>query len=258
MDYVILRTGGKQYKVKPGDVLDVEKLPVEEGSTVELTDVMAVSRGGEMIVGTPLVPDASIVAQVRSQDRDDKILVFKYKRKTRYRRKKGHRQPYTRLVISSIMLNGEEIAVAPAPEAWVPVEDEASAEEIVDALSDLAEDEDEASAEEIVDALSDLAEDEDEASAEEIVDALSDLAEATAGQVVEEMEEGSVGEGTVEAVADAEELPTAEGGEIDRSEDVAADEVRGQVEEEITGEAGDQAPPPKRAPTRRRRLPTQE
>ena len=239
MDYVILRTGGKQYKVKPGDVLDVEKLPVEEGSTVELTDVMAVSRGGEMIVGTPLVPDASIVAQVRSQDRDDKILVFKYKRKTRYRRKKGHRQPYTRLVISSIMLNGEEIAVAPAPEAWVPVEDEASAEEIVDALSDLAEDE-------------------DEASAEEIVDALSDLAEATAGQVVEEMEEGSVGEGTVEAVADAEELPTAEGGEIDRSEDVAADEVRGQVEEEIKGEAGDQAPPPKRAPTRRRRLPTQE
>ena len=220
MDYVILRTGGKQYKVKPGDVLDVEKLPVEEGSTVELTDVMAVSRGGEMIVGTPLVPDASIVAQVRSQDRDDKILVFKYKRKTRYRRKKGHRQPYTRLVISSIMLNGEEIAVAPAPEAWVPVEDEASAEEIVDALSDLAE--------------------------------------ATAGQVVEEMEEGSVGEGTVEAVADAEELPTAEGGEIDRSEDVAADEVRGQVEEEIKGEAGDQAPPPKRAPTRRRRLPTQE
>lgn len=220
VDYVILRTGGKQYKVKPGDVLDVEKLPVEEGSTVELTDVMAVSRGGEMIVGTPLVPDASIVAQVRSQDRDDKILVFKYKRKTRYRRKKGHRQPYTRLVISSIMLNGEEIAVAPAPEAWVPVEDEASAEEIVDALSDLAE--------------------------------------ATAGQVVEEMEEGSVGEGTVEAVADAEELPTAEGGEIDRSEDVAADEVRGQVEEEIKGEAGDQAPPPKRAPTRRRRLPTQE
>ena len=100
---------------------------------MELTDVMAVSRGGEMIVGTPLVPDASIVAQVRSQDRDDKILVFKYKRKTRYRRKKGHRQPYTRLVISSIMLNGEEIAVAPAPEAWVPVEDEASAEEIVDA-----------------------------------------------------------------------------------------------------------------------------
>lgn len=220
VDYVILRTGGKQYKVKPGDVLDVEKLPVEEGSTVELTDVMAVSRGGEMIVGTPLVPDASIVAQVRSQDRDDKILVFKYKRKTRYRRKKGHRQPYTRLVISSIMLNGEEIAVAPAPEAWVPVEDEASAEEIVDALSDLAE--------------------------------------ATAGQVVEEMEEGSVGEGTVEAVADAEELPTAEGGEIDRSEDVAADEVRGQVEEEIKEEAGDQAPPPKRAPTRRRRLPTQE
>ena len=76
MDYAIIKTGSKQYKVKPGDVVDVEKLPAEEGSSVELTDVLAISRDGELIVGNPLVPESSVVAQVRSQARDKKIIVF--------------------------------------------------------------------------------------------------------------------------------------------------------------------------------------
>jgi large subunit ribosomal protein L21 len=111
MDYAVLRTGGRQYRIKPGDLIDVDKLPAEEGSYVQFSDVLAVSKGGELTVGNPLVGDASVLAQVRSQYLDRKILVFKYKRKTRYRRKKGHRQPYTRLYITSINLAGEEIGV---------------------------------------------------------------------------------------------------------------------------------------------------
>ena len=123
MDYAIVKTGGKQYRVKPGDVIDVEKLPAEEGSSLALTDVLALSRDGEMMLGGPLVPDASVIAQVRAQDRDKKIIVFKYKRKVRYRRKKGHRQPFTRLAITAIMLGDEEIGVI-EPDLKVAVQDE--------------------------------------------------------------------------------------------------------------------------------------
>jgi large subunit ribosomal protein L21 len=124
MDYAIVKTGSKQYRVKPGDIIDVEKLPVEPGSAVEITDVMAVSRDGELLLGNPLVPDASVLAQVQAQGKDAKIIVFKYKRKVRYRRKRGHRQPYTRLAIRELLLEGEEAGVvAEAPEAAVAVLD---------------------------------------------------------------------------------------------------------------------------------------
>ena len=114
MAYAILRTGSKQYRVKPGDVIDVDRLPVEEGSSVELSDVLAVSRNGEMVTGNPVVPEASVVAQVHSHVRDKKIIVFKYKRKVRYRRKKGHRQSYTRLAITAIVVDGEEFGIEEA------------------------------------------------------------------------------------------------------------------------------------------------
>ena len=113
MDYAIVKTGSKQYRLKPGDIVDVEKLPAEEGSSVELTDVLAVSRDGQLIFGSPLVPDASVGAQVRAQARDRKIIVFKYKRKVRYRKKLGHRQSYTRLFITSITVDGDEIGIPP-------------------------------------------------------------------------------------------------------------------------------------------------
>ena len=137
MNYAILKTGGKQYRVKPGDVIDVEKLSAEEGSWVELTDVLAVSRDGEVVIGHPVVPDASVLAQVRAQDRDKKIIVFKYKRKTRYRRKKGHRQPYTRLAITSIVVDGEEIGVPELP----PYQASISQGPIVEQVSDQTPDE---------------------------------------------------------------------------------------------------------------------
>ena len=105
MDYAIFKTGGKQYRVKPGDVLDVEKLPLAVESVAEFDEVLAVSEDGEVTFGAPRVPGAQVLARVQAHYQDRKILVFKYKRKTRYRRKKGHRQSYTRLVIQDIRVN---------------------------------------------------------------------------------------------------------------------------------------------------------
>lgn len=105
MDYAIFRTGGKQYRVKPGDILDVEKLPLPVGSVAEFGEVLAVSEDGEVTFGSPVVPGARVLAEVQSQYQDRKILVFKYLAKKRYRRKRGHRQNYTRLVIQDIQVN---------------------------------------------------------------------------------------------------------------------------------------------------------
>lgn len=112
MDYAVFKTGGKQYRVKPGDILDVERLPLEVDSVAEFGEVLAVSDGGEVTLGSPYVPGGRVLAQVQSHYRDRKIIVFKYKAKTRYRRKRSHRQGYTRLVIQDIKLEQE-----PAPAA---------------------------------------------------------------------------------------------------------------------------------------------
>ena len=100
--YAVLTTGGKQYKVSEGDVIYVEMLIVEVDSTVELTDVLAVSNGETLKVGTPVVECAKVVAKVVAQGKAKKVVVFKYKAKKDYRRKNGHRQPYTKLVIEKI------------------------------------------------------------------------------------------------------------------------------------------------------------
>ena len=100
--YAVLTTGGKQYKVSEGDVIYVEKLNVEVDSTVELTEVLAVSNGETLKVGTPVVEGAKVVAKVVAQGKAKKITVFKYEAKKDYRRKNGHRQPYTKLVIEKI------------------------------------------------------------------------------------------------------------------------------------------------------------
>ena len=110
MDYAVFKTGGKQYRVKPGDTLDVELLPLAIDSVAEFGDVLAVSDGGEVTIGSPYVPGARVLAQVQSHYQDKKIIVFKYKRKIRYRRKMGHRQRYTRLLIQDIQL--EQIQAA--------------------------------------------------------------------------------------------------------------------------------------------------
>ena len=96
--YAVVLTGGKQYRVQEGDVIYVEKLNAEVESTVELTEVLAVSNGETLTVGAPVVAGAKVVAKVAAQG----ITVFKYKPKKDYRKKTGHRQPYTKLVIEKI------------------------------------------------------------------------------------------------------------------------------------------------------------
>lgn len=100
--YAVVKTGGKQYRVAEGDVLFVEKLTAEVDSTVELTEILAVSNGETLTVGKPMVEGAKVVAKVVSQGKAKKIVVFKYKRKKDYRKKNGHRQPYTKLLIEKI------------------------------------------------------------------------------------------------------------------------------------------------------------
>ena len=104
--YAIVQTGGKQYRVQTGDVIRVESLPADEGDVVELSDVLLVSRDGDVTMGTPNVKSAKVKAEVVAQDRDKKVVVFKYKAKTRYRRKSGHRQAYTELRVTDISLSG--------------------------------------------------------------------------------------------------------------------------------------------------------
>ena len=101
--YAIIQTGGKQYRVQPGDVVDVEKLEAEPASIVELDQVLLVADDGALQIGTPTVPGAKVVATVEAQHRGDKVMVYKFKPKVRYRRKKGHRQNYTRLAVQEIV-----------------------------------------------------------------------------------------------------------------------------------------------------------
>lgn len=100
--YAVLTTGGKQYRVSEGDVIYVEKLNADVDSTVELTEILAVSNGETLKVGKPVVEGAKVVAKVVAQGKAKKVTVFKYKPKKDYRKKTGHRQPYTKLVIEKI------------------------------------------------------------------------------------------------------------------------------------------------------------
>jgi large subunit ribosomal protein L21 len=100
--YAVIRSGGKQYRVAPGQTIRLEKVAGDVGSKVELGDVLLVESEGNIKVGSPLVANAKIQATVVEHDRAKKILVFKKKRKKQYRRTQGHRQDYTSVRIDSI------------------------------------------------------------------------------------------------------------------------------------------------------------
>ena len=100
--YAVIKTGGKQFRVEVGQEIYVEKLDVEAGDTYTFDEVLMVG-GEKTIIGTPVVPGAKVVAQVEKQGRGKKIIVFKYKVRKKYRKKQGHRQAYTKLVISEII-----------------------------------------------------------------------------------------------------------------------------------------------------------
>ncbi len=103
--YAVVASGGKQYKVKKGEILKVEKMPGEIGSSVSFDKVMMLADDDNVNIGTPLLTDVEVIGHIVEQGKAKKIIVFKYKRRKRYRRKQGHRQQYTAIQIDSI--NGE-------------------------------------------------------------------------------------------------------------------------------------------------------
>lgn len=100
--YAVIETGGKQYKVAEGDVIFVEKLDVEEGAEVTFDKVLMAGEGSDVKVGAPTVEGASVKATVLKNGKAKKVVVFKMKRKKNYRRKKGHRQPFTKVQITAV------------------------------------------------------------------------------------------------------------------------------------------------------------
>ncbi len=102
MAFAIIRTGGKQYRVEPGQKLKIEKIVPNEDGSVVFTDVLMKAEGGAIAIGEPLVPGASVEGKLVKQGRAKKIIVFRYHSKTRYKKKKGHRQEFTEVEITAI------------------------------------------------------------------------------------------------------------------------------------------------------------
>ena len=115
--FAVIRTGGKQYRVTPNAVLKVEKLEAEPGATVTFTDVLALGSDAGLTLGAPTVAGASVTATVVAQDRLDKIVVFKKRRRQNSRRKNGHRQHVTVLRVAGIMADGHQQPLEAAPTA---------------------------------------------------------------------------------------------------------------------------------------------
>lgn len=101
--YAIVKTGGKQYRVSEGDVIYIEKLDVADGEKVVFDEILVVSKDGEVKVGAPVVDGAKVEGTVVKNGRGKKVIVFKYKPKKDYRKKQGHRQPYTKVQIDKIL-----------------------------------------------------------------------------------------------------------------------------------------------------------
>jgi large subunit ribosomal protein L21 len=134
--FAVIRTGGKQYRVTPNAVLKVEKLDAEAGGTVTFTDVLAVGVDGNLTVGAPVVADASVTATVIAQDRLDKVIIFKKRRRQNSRRRNGHRQHITVLRVGGITANGHTYTASVA--ASIQVQADAVPPAAVDAAESLA------------------------------------------------------------------------------------------------------------------------
>jgi large subunit ribosomal protein L21 len=104
--YAVIRTGGKQYRVAPEDILDIEKIPGEAGDIVEFNDVLMVVGEGAPEIGAPTVSGAAVAAELVEHHRGDKVIIFKKKRRQNYRRKQGHRQSLTTVRITEILTDG--------------------------------------------------------------------------------------------------------------------------------------------------------
>jgi large subunit ribosomal protein L21 len=111
--YAIIETSGKQYRVTPGQVIDVDHLNVASGDSVELSKVLLLGDGEKVTVGTPTIEGAKVIATAQGEHKGEKLIVFTYKAKARERKKTGHRQLYTRLLIDKILEPGAEAAEPP-------------------------------------------------------------------------------------------------------------------------------------------------
>lgn len=103
MAFAVIKTGGKQYIVTPGDKIKIEKLDAKEGKEVTFKEVLLLEKNKKLEIGNPLVKGAKVIGKVLSQGKGKKIIIFKYKPKTRYKVKKGHRQPFTEVEIKTIV-----------------------------------------------------------------------------------------------------------------------------------------------------------
>jgi large subunit ribosomal protein L21 len=110
MSLVVIKTGGKQYLVSPGDKIKIEKLDAKEGEEVNFDQVLLLEKGKSLKIGDPFVKGAKVIAKVLRQDKAKKIVVFKYKPKKRYQKKKGHRQPFTEVEILKISSSTQKSA----------------------------------------------------------------------------------------------------------------------------------------------------
>jgi large subunit ribosomal protein L21 len=117
--YAVVQTGGKQYRITAGSIIEVEKLEGDAGQSVALNNVLAISGGGKVVVGSPTVAKAAVEAEIIKQGKGDKVVIFKKKRRQNYRRKLGHRQFVTTLHVTKIMFDGQEVA-AVAPRGETP------------------------------------------------------------------------------------------------------------------------------------------
>ncbi len=122
--YAVVRTGGKQYRVEEGSAVKVERLPGEVGDVIELGDVLLMDAGDGLAIGAPTVSGARVMGTIAEQGRSKKIIVFRYKAKTRYRKKTGHRQHFTKVLVDDILMPGQE----PKPKQAVEAEAVAVAE----------------------------------------------------------------------------------------------------------------------------------
>ncbi len=126
--FAVIKSGGRQYKVSVGQKFEVNRLPVEVGAQVAL-DVLLISDADNTQIGSPFIDNAQVLATVDGQTRGEKLIVFKYKSKKRYRHRRGHRQELTALIIDDIVSDGKSLVTGAAPiEKQAPVEEESENE----------------------------------------------------------------------------------------------------------------------------------
>ncbi len=152
--FAVIKSGGRQYKVSVGQRLEVNRLPVEVGKQVQFEEVLLISDAGNTMVGTPLVENAMVLATATEHGRGEKLIVFKYKSKKRYRHRRGHRQELTIFTIDDIVADGKSLLTGEAPnfqeeeEEEPVVESEAETETSADERSETGDTEPEAEPEE--------------------------------------------------------------------------------------------------------------